>query len=259
MFLLIRLILYKKMNIYPNYIYNNINILNETSKHFCLTTFKIIKASCPLFPLLLPTAVVSSIRIAEKSWDLKTKIDNLSKAYFFSNKKFRQKTSSKNLTRKKIPYPHKKRRKRSTTLNKKKIYISRHARDIALAGIALHTQIYITFPGKVIGTLQKTVTNLVHIYNGYPTERCEIITEEMLGLITNLLLLFIIINGYEQLMLPVHLLKLLRALLKTYVETNKEEYLAAYTQVLWIGINLIQINMFYQQFFKEALQPTKIV
>lgn len=247
------------MNIYTNYTYNNINILNETSKHFCLTTLKVIKASRPLFPLLLPNAVVSSISIAEKSWDLKTKIDNLSKEYFSSNKKYKQKTVSKNFIRKKIPYPHKKRRKSRNTLNKKNLYIWPHARDIALAGIAFHTQIYKTFPGRVIRNLQKTVTNLAHIYNGHPTNGYEIITEEMLGLITNLLILFIIINGYEQLTLPVHLLRLLTALLKTYVETNKEEYLAAYTQVLWIGVSLLQINMFYEKFFKEALQPTKIV
>ena len=247
------------MNIYPNYIYNNINILNETSKHFCSTTFKVIKASRPLFPLLLPTAVVSSIHIAEKSWDLKTKVDKLSKEYFSSNKKYIQKTSSKTLTRRKIPYPHKKRRRRSNTLNKKRLYIWPHARDIALAGIALHTQIYKTFPGKVIGNLQRTVTNLVHIYNGYPIDKYEVFTEEMLGLVTNLLLLFIIINGYEQLTLPVHLLKFLTALLKTYVETNKQEYLAAYTQVLWMSISLLQINMFYEKFFKEAQHPTKIV
>lgn len=128
-----------------------------------------------------------------------------------------------------------------------------------MAGIALHTQIYETFPGKVIGNLEKTITNLIHIYNVYPTARYEIITEKILGLITNLLFLFILINGYEQLTLPVYLLRLLTVLMKIYIETNNEEYLAAYTQVLWMGISLLQINMFYEKFFKKALQPTKIV
>lgn len=244
------------MNILPNYIYNHINTLNQTNKYFCLTTFKVIKASRPLFPFLLPSAVISSISLVEKSWDLKTKIDKLSKEYFSSNKTHTKKRSLKHLSTRKIRYLHKKRRRHSNLLNKKKLYIWPHTRDIALAGIALHTQIYKTFPGKVIGNLEKTIKNLINVYNVYPTGRYEIITEEMFGLISNLLLLFIIVNGYEQLTLSVYLLKFLTALLKTYIETNNEEYLAAYTQALWMGISLLQISMFYEKFFKETLQPT---
>lgn len=247
------------MNIFPNYIYNPIDSLNETNKYLCLTTFKVVKASRPLFPLVLPSAIVSSISIAEKSWDLKTKIDKLSKEYFSSTKNHKQKTRAKKSTQQTIPYPHKKRKRLSSPLNKKNRYIWPHARDITLAVIALHTQIYKTFPGNVIGNLEKTITNLIHIYNMYPIDTYEIIPKEILPLITNLLLLFIIISGYEQLTLSVHLLKFLTALIKTYIETNNEEYLAAYTQVLWMGISLLQINMFYEKFFKEALLPRKLV
>lgn len=127
MLCLVSLILYK-MNAITNYIYNPINILNETNKHICLTTFKVIKASRPLFPLILPSAVVSSISIAEKGWDLKTKIDKLSKEYFSSNKTHTQKTGSKHLTRRKIPSPHRRRKRRSAPLNKKIIFMASRER-----------------------------------------------------------------------------------------------------------------------------------
>ena len=231
------------------------SILTETNKYYCSTTFKVIKASRPLFPLLLPSVVTSSISIAEKSWDLKTKIHNLSKEYFSSNKKNIPKIVSKNLIRKKIPYTQRKRR--SKPLNKKKIYIWPHARAITLSGIGLHTEIYKTFPGKIIGNLEKTITNLSNIYNA--DGKTKDINKEILTLTTNLLLLFIIINGCEQLMLPVYLLRFLTALRTIYIETNNAEYLTVYTQVLWIGVSLLQINMFYEKFFKEALQPTKKV
>lgn len=251
------------MTIYSRYIYNPVVSLNETNKQFCLTTLKVIKASRPLFPLVLPSSIITGINIAEKSWDLKTKIHNFSKQYFSANKKNIRIRHLKRSNKRQLPFP-KKKRSRSKNLDKNNFYIWPHVRDISLSGIALHTQIYKTFPGKIIGNLEKTVGNLTEIYRiysktEYSRNESEILKKEMLMLTTNILLLFVILSGYEQVMLPVHLLQVLTALLKAYIATNNEEYLAVYTQVLWMGISLLQINNFYEQFLKETVNARKII
>lgn len=251
------------MTIYSRYIYNPVISLNETNKQFCLTTLKVIKASRPLFAVILPTSITTTINITEKSWDLKTKIDNFSKQYFSANKKNIRIRHLKRSNKRQLPFP-KKKRSRSKSLYKNNFYIWPHVRDISLSAIALHTQIYKTFPGKIIGNLEKTVGNLTEIYRiysktEYSRNESEILKKEMLMLTTNILLLFVILSGYEQVMLPVHLLQVLTALLKAYIATNNEEYLAVYTQVLWVGISLLQINNFYEQFLKETVNARKII
>lgn len=241
------------MIICSNYIYNSLDSLNERNKQFCLTTFKVIKASRPLLPLVLPSGIINSIMIAEKGWNLKIKVDKLSRQYFSSSKKDIQTRPLKSSNKRKLPFYNKKRRR------SKNLSILPHVRDISLAGIALHTQIYKTFPGKIIGNLEKTIANLTQLYNISSTGKYEVITKEMLMLTTNLFLLFVILSGYEQIMLPVHLLRVLTALTKAYIATNNEEYVAAYTQVLWMGVSLFQMSMFYDRFFKETLNNRKII
>lgn len=251
------------MTIYSRYIYNPVVNLNETNKQFCLTTLKVIKASRPLFPLVLPSGIITGINIAEKSWDLKTKIHNFSKQYFSANKRNIRVRHLKRSNKRQLLVT-KKKKIRSKNLDKNNFYLWPHVRNISLSGIALHTQIYKTFPGKIIGNLEKTVGNLTEIYRiysktEYSRNESEILKKEMLMLTTNILILFVILSGYEQVMLPVHLLQVLTALLKAYIATNNEEYLAVYTQVLWMGISLLQINNFYEQFLKETVNARKII
>lgn len=241
------------MSTYLNQIYNSINLLNKvTTQEVCSTTIKVIKASQPIFPLLLPQGILTSIQIAEKSYTLASKIDNLYTKYFFSNKKFTHSKGIYSPTKKFQPYSKKGR-------HLKKIFPAKQILEISLAGISLHTTVYKTFFGKVIGSLEKTIDSLLKMYTLSSHEN-SIIVEKGLTLIKNIIVLFVIIGGYEQIMISVHILQFAIALTKIYIETNNEEYLIVYTQLLWIIVSLLQIHMIYQKSFdkKEVMNKRAI-
>ena len=223
-----------------NQIYNNINLLNNVNKQeLSSTTFKVIKASQPIFPIFLPEGVLTTIQIAQKGYTLATKIDTLYRQYFCLNKKPKHSRRFYSRTKKFESYSKKRRRT-------KKPFPSKQIIDISLAGISLHTTVYKTFFGQVVGNLEKTIDSLIQIFTLSPTENSKNI-EKTLTLVKNILVLFAIVGGYEQIMLSIHLLQFVIAFTKIYIETNNEEYLAVYTQALWVIVTLLQIHMFYQK------------
>lgn len=237
--------------------FNPLYSLPERHQQFYLTTWKVIKATQPIFILLTPK-IAGSIFIAQKSWDLKTKVCKFSRQYFSSNKKNTQKRRLKISTKIKPPSYQKKKR-RSKNLVKNNLCIWAHLRDISLPGIAIHTTLYNTFPGKIIRNLEETVPKLTQISSIYSAGKYEIITQEMLTLTKNIFFLVVILSGYKQILLPAYLLGTLAALLKAYIEKNNEQYLAAYTQVLWILFYLVQLNDSYEKYFKKILDNQKII
>lgn len=233
------------MTVYLNQIYNNTNLLNKVNKQeFYSTTFKVIKASQPIFPIFLPQGILTSIQISQKSYTLATKIDDLYRQYFCLNKIHKHSKRLYSRTKKFRSYG-------KNRQSSKKTFPSKQIIDLSLTGISLHTIVYKTFFGKVIGNLEKTIDSLIQIYNLSPTENSKII-EKTLTLVKNILVLFTVVGGYQQIMLLIHLLQFVISLTKIYIETNNEEYLAVYTQVLWIIVSFLQINMFYQKSLKKT-------
>lgn len=236
------------MTVCLNKIYNNVNLLNNVNKQeLCSTTFKVIKASQPIFPIFLPHGILTGIKIAQKSYTLATKIDNLYRQYFCLNKKPKHSKRLYSRTKKFRSYSKKRRRT-------KKTFPSKQIIDISLTGISLHTIIYKSFFGQVVGNLEKTIDSLIQIYTLSPTENSKNI-EKTLTLVKNILVLFAIVGGYEQIMLSIYLLQSVIAITKIFIENNNEEYLAVYTQVLWVILSLFQIYMFYE----KSLEKTQLL